>query len=135
MWLMIILKITKNEGFIHSLEDKFLENPQSGSNWPPPNLHSLPPPFPRPSLLRVKVSDGKGFNLHPQKDEEISKGERTYLKWGRKHILLKNIFLKRIDLLTTWPQTHEYYNQLQVKCLFCILKQLRSWNYRLQMLS
>ena len=28
MWLMIILKFTKNQGFTLSLEDKFFEKPQ-----------------------------------------------------------------------------------------------------------
>ena len=30
MCLNIILKVTKNQGFIHSLEDKFLKNQQEG---------------------------------------------------------------------------------------------------------
>ena len=33
MWLMIILKFTKNEGFTVSLEDTFCEKPQGGWNW------------------------------------------------------------------------------------------------------
>ena len=33
---MIILKVTKNQGFILSLENTFLEKPQRGSNWPSP---------------------------------------------------------------------------------------------------
>ena len=44
MWLMIILKVTKNQGFTLSLESAFLEKPQGkgeGSSWPP-------------SLLKVK---------------------------------------------------------------------------------
>ena len=32
MWLMIILKVTKNQGFTLSLEDVFLEKPQEGVN-------------------------------------------------------------------------------------------------------
>ena len=36
MWLMIILKVTKNQGFTFSLEDTVFEKPQGGSNWPPP---------------------------------------------------------------------------------------------------
>ena len=32
-WLMIILKVTKKQGFTLSLESAFLEKPQS--NWPP----------------------------------------------------------------------------------------------------
>ena len=35
MWLMIILNVTKNQGLDLSLEDKFTEKPQKGSNWPP----------------------------------------------------------------------------------------------------
>ena len=30
MWLMIILTVTKNQGFIPSLQDKFFEKPQGG---------------------------------------------------------------------------------------------------------
>ena len=30
MWLMIILKVTKNQGFTLSLEDTFLKKPQGG---------------------------------------------------------------------------------------------------------
>ena len=30
MWLRIILKVTKNQGFTLSLEDTFLKNPQGG---------------------------------------------------------------------------------------------------------
>ena len=33
MCLKIMLKATKNQGFILSLEDTFLEKPQEGSNW------------------------------------------------------------------------------------------------------
>ena len=38
MFLMIILKVTKNQGFVLSLEDTFFEKPQGagGSNWPHP---------------------------------------------------------------------------------------------------
>ena len=35
IWLMIILKFTKNQSFTLSLEDTFLEKPQGGSSWPP----------------------------------------------------------------------------------------------------
>ena len=45
MWLMIILKVTKHQGFTLSLEDTFSEKPQGGIK-----LSSLP----SPSLLRVK---------------------------------------------------------------------------------
>ena len=35
MWLVIILKVTKNQGFTLSLEDTFFEKPQvGGPNWP-----------------------------------------------------------------------------------------------------
>ena len=37
MWLMIILKVTKNQGFTLSLEDAFFEKTQGGSNWYPPS--------------------------------------------------------------------------------------------------
>ena len=36
MCLMIILKVTKNEGFTLSLEHTFFEKPQGVSNWPSP---------------------------------------------------------------------------------------------------
>ena len=35
MWLTIISKVTKNQGFTLSLKSTFLEKPQEGSNWPP----------------------------------------------------------------------------------------------------
>ena len=34
VWLMIILKVTKNEGLTLPLEDTVLEKPRRGSNWP-----------------------------------------------------------------------------------------------------
>ena len=38
MYLKIILKVTKNQGFNVSLEDTFFEKPQGGgSDWPPPS--------------------------------------------------------------------------------------------------
>ena len=49
MWLIIILKITKNQGFILSLEDTFLENYKNGGAELTPN-----PSF-TPSLLRVNT--------------------------------------------------------------------------------
>ena len=45
MWLMIILKVTKHQGFTLSLEDAFSEKPQEGIK-----LSSLP----SPNLLRIK---------------------------------------------------------------------------------
>ena len=42
---MIMLKVTKNQGFSLSLEDTFFEKPQGGSNWP------------RPSRSRVKINE------------------------------------------------------------------------------
>ena len=36
VWLMVIWKVTKNQGFTLSLEDVFFEKPLGGgSNWPP----------------------------------------------------------------------------------------------------
>ena len=35
MWLMIVLTVTKKQGFNLCLEDTFLEKPQWGSNWTP----------------------------------------------------------------------------------------------------
>ena len=34
MWLIIILKITKNQSLTLSLEDNFFEKPQGVSKWP-----------------------------------------------------------------------------------------------------
>ena len=42
-WLMIILKVTKTQGFTLSLEDTFLEKPQEGGQIDHNN-----PPFPQP---------------------------------------------------------------------------------------
>ena len=50
MWLIIILKFTKIQGFTLSLEHTFLEKLQGGSNWPP-------------SLLRVNVLGLFAFNV------------------------------------------------------------------------
>ena len=36
MWLTIILKVTKNQGFTLSLEDTFFEKPQAGGQTDPP---------------------------------------------------------------------------------------------------
>ena len=48
MWLMIILKVIKNQGFILSLEETFFKKPQGGGmGWiwrPPPS---------RPAVLRL----------------------------------------------------------------------------------
>ena len=41
MWLMIILKVTKNQGFTLSVEDTVLKKPQGVKLTPPP---PLPPP-------------------------------------------------------------------------------------------
>ena len=38
MWLMIILKVTKNQGFAFFLENTFLEKPQGASNCTPHTL-------------------------------------------------------------------------------------------------
>ena len=35
MWLMIILKVIKKQGFTLSIESTFLEKPHGGLNWPP----------------------------------------------------------------------------------------------------
>ena len=37
MWLMIIYKVTKNQGFILSLENTFLKKLQEGLSWPLPS--------------------------------------------------------------------------------------------------
>ena len=48
MWLMIILKVTKNQGFTLSLEDTYFEKPQGrGSDWNPSP--------PSPAVLRLNV--------------------------------------------------------------------------------
>ena len=41
MCLMIISKVTKNQGFTLSLEDRFFEKPQGVSNGPPPSRFSV----------------------------------------------------------------------------------------------
>ena len=53
IWLMIILKVTKTQGFTLSLEDTFSEKPQEGSNDPSPHLPPPPPirPLPPPAVL------------------------------------------------------------------------------------
>ena len=43
MWLMLILKVTKNQGFILSLEHIFLEKPQGGESNSPSPPHDPPP--------------------------------------------------------------------------------------------
>ena len=50
MCLMIILKVTKNRGFILSLEDTPFEKPQEGGQIDP----LLHPPFP-PAVLGFRV--------------------------------------------------------------------------------
>ena len=50
MCLIIILKVTKNQGFILYLEDTFFEKPQVESIWSPP------------SCFRVKNDVGCQFN-------------------------------------------------------------------------
>ena len=52
MWLMIILKITKSQGFTFPLEDTFFEKPQ-GSNWLPPAVLGLRAPFFTEHLRRM----------------------------------------------------------------------------------
>ena len=41
MWLMIILKVTKNQGFTLPLEDIFFEKPQGGGKLNPPAVLGL----------------------------------------------------------------------------------------------
>ena len=41
MYLMIILKVTKNQGFTLSLEDTFFEKPQGGGQFDPPAVLGL----------------------------------------------------------------------------------------------
>ena len=50
LWLLIILKVTKNQCFTLSLEETFFKKPQRGSNW-----HDLFPPNDRilPSFLSL----------------------------------------------------------------------------------
>ena len=49
---MILLKVTKNQGFTLSLEYTFFEKPPGGQTDPPPP--PLPPPPPN-SHFRVKI--------------------------------------------------------------------------------
>ena len=39
IWLRVILKVTKKQGFTLSLEDTFLEKPQGGDQIEPPPSH------------------------------------------------------------------------------------------------
>ena len=48
MWLMIILKVTKNQGFIVSLEDTFFEKPHGGVNLTRTHAHV-------PEKLRIQT--------------------------------------------------------------------------------
>ena len=50
MYLMIILKVTKNQGFNLGLEDTIFKKPQrqGGVKLPPP-----PPPYPHPPAVVV----------------------------------------------------------------------------------
>ena len=50
MWLMIMLKVTKNQDFILSSEDIFLEKPQGGQR-----VQIDPLPHPALSLFRLKA--------------------------------------------------------------------------------
>ena len=45
MYIMIILEVTKNQGFSLSLEDKLFEKPHGWTNWPP-----------SPAVLRLKTN-------------------------------------------------------------------------------
>ena len=63
---MIILKVTKNQGFTLSLEDTFFENPIDPPPLPPP---SHPPPA---SRFRVKFGTKKALFGYFQYMFEIS---------------------------------------------------------------
>ena len=75
MWIIIILKVTKNQGFTLSLEDTFFGKPQGGSNWPP-------------FLSRFRVNNG-GF---------ITDKELKYFSFDHKRVcnLIKLYFLPKI---------------------------------------
>ena len=59
MYLMMILKVTKNQGFTLSLEDTFFEKPQEGRAKLSP-LPPLPPTFPAVLGLTNYVFQGLG---------------------------------------------------------------------------
>ena len=45
MWLTMILKVTKKQGFTLTLKYNFFGKQQRTSNWPPPPPPPPPPPF------------------------------------------------------------------------------------------
>ena len=77
MWLMTILKVTKNQGFTLSLEDTFLEKPQGGGGWNWPSL-----PFKEFTKLNKFVIVRKwlpsGASLYSLKRKKIQKNVKFY---------------------------------------------------------
>ena len=55
MWLIKVLEVTKNQGFILSLENTCLEKPQEEESGKVGTIS----PLPRPSLFRVKIEKSK----------------------------------------------------------------------------
>ena len=55
MWLIKVLKVTKNQGLILSLENTCLEKPQERESGKVGTIS----PHPRPRLFRVKIEKTK----------------------------------------------------------------------------
>ena len=51
MYLMEILKVRKNQGYILSVDDTISEKPQGESNWAPPAFLELTICFPEVSII------------------------------------------------------------------------------------
>ena len=64
LWLMIILKVAKNQGFTLSLQDTIFDKPQEGggvrSNWPPAILG-----------LNWKTNSSAGFLREPSQNFRV----------------------------------------------------------------
>ena len=56
MWLIIILKVTKNQGFTLSLEDTFFKKPQGEGNQIDPHSTSAPPSVVLRLIIKKAIS-------------------------------------------------------------------------------
>ena len=98
LWFMIILKVTRNQGFnlsislsvslCLSLEDTFLEKPQvagggGGSNWPP-------------RLLSIKKQPHSPIVM---KFSESTSKIKTLLQWALFSILLTSAVIQHLNFL------------------------------------
>ena len=61
--LMIILKVTKNQGFNLSLEDTIFKKPQGGSNWTLPSRFRVKLPL----MKRLAMQHGKIWYVNGQR--------------------------------------------------------------------